>query len=107
MTAADGTFAFPDLRRGLYLWGIAARGYTVHWQEVALTNAGETAMDVRLVPLPASIGGKVTASDSGVPIAGATVSLGTWSAVTEDAGLYRLEGIAPGPYRLREGRLGS
>lgn len=51
-------------------------------------------------PIPTAIG-RVTVSATGDPVAGATVSIGTFTAATDADGRFELKGLAGGPARIR------
>jgi hypothetical protein len=66
-----------------------------------LSNGQVTELEIRLQPRPGSLTGKVTSAESGAPLAGATIVLGTWSTRTDASGGYSLTGLTPGVHALQ------
>lgn len=123
-TAADGSYSFAAVGAGN--WVVRTDHYDsiyVHgaWEDVLCelrctpeeatpipVAEGEqvTGIDLTL-PRGGEITGRVRLRGTIDPVAGATVTAyspnGTWvdSATTDSAGRYRLEGLAPGDYRVR------
>ena len=79
----------------------SAPGYSSASQQVMVTSGAMASVEIRLQPLPSSLAGKVTHALSGAPVAGATVTLGQWSAQTDAGGRYHLVGLLPGAYTLQ------
>jgi Carboxypeptidase regulatory-like domain len=100
-TGTDGIASINDLRHGAYLLAVSARGYSSRWHEVVLSNGAVTEIEIRLQPRPGSLTGKVTSVESGAPLAGATIVLGTWSTRTDASGGYSLTGLTPGAHTLQ------
>jgi len=100
-TGADGSSEIGDLRLGAYLLTVSAQGYSKHWQELVVSDGDVSTVEIRLEPLPGALAGKITSSESGAPLAGAFVELGSSSTETDDAGKYSFRHLSPGMYVLR------
>jgi Carboxypeptidase regulatory-like domain len=90
-----------NLGHGSYLVGAAAPGYSSASQHVTLTSGPMPTIEIRLESLAGTLDGQITDVVSGAALAGATVSLGQWMAVTDTTGRYRFDGVPPGAYTLQ------
>ena len=103
-TAIDGKLSFANLAAGSYTLQVSKAGYTPY-SKIYQLNAGQT-LDVGVVALAqlqttGIVRGQVTASGSGLPISGATVSLnGGTSKVTDASGFYEFVSVPPGAVTL-------
>lgn len=104
----DGRFELDGLAPGTYVLAVRADGHPPSNSERLELRAGDDERGVRIVLAQGgAVEGRV--HDGGTPIAGARVSLdltsgafgSTASAVSDDSGAYRLDGIPSGPVSLR------
>jgi hypothetical protein len=100
-TSADGRAWISNLNVGSYVLNTVAPGYDGASQHVRLAGGSIAAIEIRLEPLGGSLEGQVTDVGSGAALAGATVTLAQWTAVTDSTGHYRLEGVAPGAHAVQ------
>lgn len=105
VTDNNGNFSFPNIKPGSYTVTAAALNFGAGSQAAIVDPGVVTAVNIGLSPDNGSVTGQITNILTGVPIAGATVSIiqnnvifGT--AVTNDQGIYQVNGLAPGKYRV-------
>ena len=69
---------------------------------VTITAGNTTTLDTTMTPNPTTgaLSGKVTDSVTGLPLAGVSVSIGSWSGITNSSGDYAVVGITPGTYEV-------
>jgi hypothetical protein len=98
-TDAAGSYTLTDVLPGEKLVTVSASGYaTVHKSREVI--GGQTAtLDIPLDP-PGTITGRVTNSDTGDPIEGATILFDGGSTTTNGSGDYTIDGIASGSQSL-------
>jgi protocatechuate 3,4-dioxygenase beta subunit len=96
-TDADGRFEIREIPTGSAYLGVTASGFVpIEGRELELPRSPE-AGELRLVlDRGAILQGRVTAA-SGEPVPGTRVGAAGVSALTDDDGLYWLEGVATGP----------
>lgn len=99
-TDANGAYNLANLTEGSYSLTISASGYFTQTQSVTVQPGSATRRDVALVPLTGTIGGIVADSVTGLPVAGARLSTGSSSAVSDTTGSYLIADLPPGPYLL-------
>ena len=99
-TDSDGMYNLTSLPDGSTTVTATRTGYTDQSAVVVITSGGTTAQDFALDPLPGSIGGVVTDSLTGLPIAGAPVMYPGGATRTNAAGAYSLTGVAEGSYTV-------
>jgi len=108
-TDAGGLYSFTDVPTGSYLVRASAGGYGTEAVGAVVEAGLTTTVDIALDPRPGAITGTVTAADTGLPLAGATVRAlheGVLAAetVTDAAGHYLLDGLAAGLYVVTASR---
>lgn len=102
-TASDGLFTIGGLNAGTYTLQCTLAGYqplskTVSLAAGATYDLGNLVLTKIVLPVTA-IRGTVTATDTGLPVVGATVSVSgasVASAVTDANGDYEIEGLSSG-----------
>jgi len=105
-TDSSGNYLFADLELGEYMLGFSKEGYPGGEIMVNLVE-GENVLNVEMARAMASLSGTVTDADTGAPLSGVNVMLGTTaggyitSTYTDSSGNYSLTNIVPGEYRVR------
>ena len=95
---ANGTYTIAGLAPGTYTATATASGYASSSASVTLTAGTTTTQNFALTGQATRLSGTVTDASTTRPIAGATVTAGTASAVTDANGTYTIAGLAPGTY---------
>ena len=100
-TAPDGTFELTGLEPGDYTVSVERRGYVTRTFNAVVTSASSVDfqdIELRLALSEVTVFGKLTASDTGLPIANAVVSISgsLASAQTDALGNYRMDGLEVG-----------
>ena len=65
-----------------------------------ILNEGNNTLNVNLNPIVANLIGIVTDAQTGTPISGVKVTLGTKVTYTGSDGTYSISGVAPGAYSV-------
>jgi carboxypeptidase family protein/calcineurin-like phosphoesterase family protein/Big-like domain-containing protein len=99
-TDSDGMYHLTSLPDGNTTLTATSAGYTDQTAVVVITAGSTTQQDFALAPLPGSIGGVVTDSVTGRPIAGAQVTYSDGGTRTNAAGAYSLAGVTEGTYAV-------
>jgi len=103
-TGADGKVALNDVPAGAQVVVITAAGFRRFSAVVYIVPGKATERTFEMQPQSAtgvgSINGTVVAADTGQPIVGATVDIGTATAQTADDGTFSFTNLAPGEYLL-------
>jgi inhibitor of cysteine peptidase len=102
-TDHEGGFEIENLAAGSYSLSAGADGYETETRQIALEAGQKLNLTLRLTPThptptpptTGSVAGTVT-GEGGAPLAGATVSIGAASAVTDATGKYALDEIQTG-----------
>lgn len=82
------------------LWVFPLKDYQADSTTVTVSSGATTVYDFTLISTaPGTIKGKVTDKQTGMPLAGATVSTGSGSAQTDSAGIYSLT-VKPGVWNV-------
>ncbi len=100
-TAGDGTYRFSGLSPQPYTVGISPPDGTVCVpisKNTEVVVGFESVVDFSCTTAPGSISG--TVMSGGEPLAGATVGIGGPSQQTGQNGMYRFDGLTPGPYTV-------
>ena len=87
-TAADGSYTLYNLIPGVNSVTCSASGYTSVARIAYITAWTATTLDIALLPCP-RVGGTVTDASTGLPLIGATVTVG---------GIYQTMSVAGGSY---------
>lgn len=96
-TDADGRFELREIPTGTAYLGVTAPGFVpTEGRELELPRPAEAGELQLVLDRGALLQGRVTAA-SGEPVPGTRVGAAGASAVTDDDGLYWLEGVATGP----------
>ncbi len=100
-TDQNGAYSFSGVVPGTYSVSAAAAGFLTQTSNVVVSSGTVAQLDLALSrPPPGAISGHVTDAGTGQALAGATVSGGGTSATSDSAGLYSLNGLAPGSYAV-------
>lgn len=92
----DGRFEVPDLRLGEVEIAVEARGFiAVGGLPAAVPQPAGEALTIRL-ERGATLDGRAVTSE-GDPVAGARILVGQAAGLSDEEGLFRVAGIAPGP----------
>jgi thermitase len=108
VTDAAGAYTLPNLPAGSYTVTASAAGHSAVSQSVSLTS-GQTAnasFSLINVMTNGAISGRVTDGSTGLAIAGAAVSNGSASVLTDVTGSYTLANLAPGSYTVNASAAG-
>lgn len=113
-TDENGAYIVDELEAGEYSVRCGALGYLLTTLSVVVVEGQTTIQDIALEPLAfGSVDGLVTDASSGLPIAGARVTLrpvhdaagggdGHWlSAETDSNGMYSIENVLVGEYEIQ------
>jgi len=103
---AEGDFVISDLEKGAYSLRVAQKEYISEWAKDIQALAAEDATPVILkVFQGGSVSGRVIDARHNLPLKGAFVALkkdrGAQTHSTDDAGVYRFEGVAAGRYEIQ------
>ena len=107
-TDATGTYSIANVPPGTYQVTASKSGYQSSSLTVSVL-AGATAvanLSLSQIILLGSITGSVTDAKDGSPIAGATVSDGTTTALTDGAGTYSINDVPAGSYQVVGSKVG-
>jgi len=105
-SGSDGSFSLDGLPPGSYTLSVSKSGYTPFSMAVPVT-ANVSGLSVPLMQITYQVSGVVTSgSSTGAPLAGATVSIGTKSALTGATGSYSITGLLPGSYPVSVSKSG-
>jgi len=98
-SGSDGSFSIPGLSAGSYTLTVSKPTYTSFTMTllVATSIAG---LDLPIIQINYQVSGVVTTAGSGGLLSGASVTIGTKSAVTTGAGSYTITGLIPGVYPM-------
>jgi hypothetical protein len=99
ITDASGSFGLSGVSEGSYTVTAAANGYASQGQTVVVGPGAAVNQNLALAPLPGTFTGTVKNGDTGLPVAGATISTNAGSAVSDGGGSYSLT-VPPGTYSL-------
>jgi uncharacterized surface anchored protein len=105
-TGPDGLFEFTSVGPGGYMVLGAAAGYGAVGKGAAPGPGGAVTVDFPLALLPGSVGGTVIDAGNGLLLAGVVVGvidqnqLTAAKAMTDGAGQYAVQGLAPGSYQV-------
>ncbi len=102
LTDATGAYTLTNVAPGTYTVSASASGYAAASQSVSVTS-GQTAtanFTLSAAVTNGAISGTVKNAATGTPIAGATVSDGLASALTDATGAYTLTNVASGTYTV-------
>jgi hypothetical protein len=105
-TDSGGLYTLASLPDGNTTVTATHAGYTDQSAVVVITTGSTIEQDFALAPLPGSIGGVVTDSLTGRPIAGAAVSYSGGAVTTNGSGAYSFTGVTEGSYAVSAGRAG-
>jgi len=104
LTDAAGRYTINDVPPGSYQVVASKEGYEILTSTATVTVLeGSTAVaDLSLtrIIVPGTITGSVTDAKDGSPIAGATVTDGTRTVLTDAAGQYTINDVPPGSYEI-------
>ncbi|MDP3880361.1 MAG: S8 family serine peptidase [Dehalococcoidales bacterium] len=100
-TDTNGNYSINNVPDGTYTVTASASGYHSAWQEATVADGGTTTVDIVLTIIQnGAISGNVNDSDTGQPIAGATVTDGTRTATTDSDGNYTISDVPPASYSV-------
>ncbi|MEP6753182.1 MAG: carboxypeptidase regulatory-like domain-containing protein [Candidatus Dormiibacterota bacterium] len=105
-TDSGGIYTLASLPDGNTTVTASHAGYTDQSAVVVITTGSTIQQDFALAPLQGSIGGVVTDSLTGQPIAGAVVSYSGGAVTTNGSGAYSFTGVTEGSYGVSAGRAG-
>src|SRR6266550_1495810 len=99
-TTTDGTgrYSFPGIAVTSYSVTAQASGHQGQSATATVGGGSTTTQNFALTGQATQLSGTVTDASTGNAIAGATVSAGSGSAVTDAGGAYTISGLAPGTY---------
>ncbi len=97
-TDGSGRYSFPGIAVTSYTLTAQASGYQGQSTTATVGGGSTTTKNFALTGQATQLSGTVTDASTGKPIAGATVSAGSGSAVTDAGGAYTISGLAPGTY---------
>ena len=96
-TDSSGTYTLNGVPAGPQSVGASATGYTPSGSQSVTVAAGQTSTaNFSLTPTAGTVKGTVNDVISGLPIGGASLTIGGVSTTTDGSGSYTLGGIAPG-----------
>ena len=105
-TAADGSFAFPNIVPGTYEIDVIAGTYASASQTLTVTDGTPAQAVFKLSP-QAVLQGTIRSAGTGLPLTDATVLLSSTTlplaggnAAVDSSGAYEVGGVAPGTYQL-------
>ena len=105
-SGSDGSFSIAGLGSGSYTVTVSKATYTTISASLSVT-ASITGLNLPLIPLAYQVSGAVTSgSGTGAMVPGATVTIGTKTAVTNSAGTYSITGLVPGVYPVSVAKTG-
>jgi len=107
-TDPSGQYTITGVPQGSYTVTASARGYSTASQVVSV-SAGQTAtanFALAKLPSPGGIAGKITDSADGSAIAGATVTDGARTALSDTNGQYIISDVPEGTYSVRASAAG-
>jgi hypothetical protein len=97
---SSGMYSLNALPDGDTTLTASSAGYVDQSVTVNVTSGDPTVQDFQLTPKPGSIGGGVTDSVTGLPIAGAAVAYSGAATTTNASGIYTLTGVAEASYTV-------
>jgi hypothetical protein len=99
-TTTDGTghYSVAGIAVTAYSMTAQAAGYQSQSATATVGGGSTTTQNFALTGQATQLSGTVTDASTTKPIAGATVSAGSGSAVTDAGGAYTISGLAPGTY---------
>src|SRR5438445_8391843 len=99
-TTTDGTghYSVAGIAVTTYSMMAQASGYQSQPATATVGGGSTTTQNFALTGQATQLSGTVTDASTSKPIAGATVSAGSGSAVTDAGGAYAISGLAPGTY---------
>src|SRR6266851_3319947 len=97
-TDATGHYSAAAIAVASYSMTAQAAGYQSESATATVGGGSTTTQNFALTAQVTQLSGTVTDASTSRPIAGATVSAGTSSAVTDANGAYTIAGLAPGTY---------
>jgi thermitase len=107
VTDVNGAYAMANVTARSYTVSASASGYTTGAQSASVSSGQTATVNFALSKPVASgtISGVVTDAATGIAIAGATVSDGSASAVTDATGAYTIANVAAGSYTVNASAL--
>jgi len=102
-SGSDGSFFIDGLVAGSYTLTVSKAAYTTASMTLPVT-ASVTGLNVPITQITYQVSGVVTSGST--PVSGATVSIGSKSALTNAAGSYSITGLAPGSYQVSVSKSG-
>ena len=108
LTDAAGMYTIDNVLPGSHQVIASKEGYQTASLMVAVVSGTTAAADFSLsqIAVPGTITGSVTDADDGSPMAGAAVTDGTRTAVTDASGKYTLADVPPGSYEVTASKEG-
>ncbi|GEM_PF-907876 len=103
VTDINGAYTLANVPAGTYTVTASRTGYAAASKIITVT-AGATASASFALTAAATTGniaGKVTAANTGLPIAGARVSAGNRTVFTDGGGNYTISNLSPGSYQVQ------
>ncbi|TME80751.1 MAG: hypothetical protein E6I43_13045, partial [Chloroflexi bacterium] len=97
-TDGAGRYSIPGIAVTSYSLTAQASGYQSQAATATVGGGSTTTKNFALTGQATQLSGTVTDASTSRPIAGATVSAGTGSAITDANGAYTIAGLAPGTY---------
>ena len=97
-TDGSGHYSVAGIAVTSYSMTAQAGGYQSQSATATVGGGSMTTQNFALTTQATRLSGTVTDASTSNPIAGATVSAGTGSAVTDASGAYTIDGLAPGTY---------
>lgn len=97
---SSGMYSLDALPDGDTILTASGTGYVDQSVSVTVTSGDPTIQDFQLTPKPGTIGGVVTDSVTGLPVAGAAVAYSGGATSTNASGIYTLAGVAESSYTL-------
>src|SRR5438132_8974491 len=97
-TNSSGVYTLANVAEGSYSVTASATGYVSQSRTVTVGPGATATQNFALTGQATQLSGAVTDASTSKPIAGASVSAGTGSAVTDANGAYTISGLAPGTY---------
>jgi thermitase len=108
VTDASGEYTIADVPPGSYEVTASKEGYETSSSTVNVVSGttAEANFSLSQTIVPGSITGSVTDGEDGSPIAGAMVTDGTHTAITDTSGKYTIAAVPPGNYELTTSKEG-
>ena len=107
-TDKDGHYKISGISPGKVKIQAKLSDYQVYNGFVDITAGQTTTYNISMIPIPAksSVMGKITGEDTGQPIEGAIIYIGTHTATSNSNGDYKIRHINPGNYSAAVAKTG-